>query len=90
MIYELKIYDALCETKKFTINGIDADDDDFGYSEDASPEIAEPYCCGNRMFYPNQITQEVLDKYRINITEAVEIQNELMLKLSWGECGLCS
>ena len=90
MNHKIKVFKALCACEEFIINGIEAYTDDFGYGEDVGSEYAEPYCCGNRKFLPKQITQETLDKYKITLTEANQIQNELIEKLSWGSCGWCS
>lgn len=83
-------YDALpCELMKFTINGIDADKNDFGTSYDADSDNAEEYGCGNHIFESKNPTQKVLDKYGISVEEYSEICDELTEKLHVGSCGWC-
>jgi len=90
MELKLTFLSALCSTGEFEINGIDADIDDFGEKCDRSPETAEDYSCGDMQFTPKLATQEVLDKYKINLTEYNEIANKLEEGLSFGCCGWCS
>lgn len=80
---------CLCALEKFEINGIKADYEDFGTKEDKAPELAEPYCCGNMRFTPKLATQEVLDKYKINVSEYNKICDKLDC-LSFGSCSWCS
>lgn len=40
MEYKIEVFRCYCATELFTINGIDADSDDFGFSQDDSPEDA--------------------------------------------------
>lgn len=89
MELEIKCYSALCELEKFKINGIEADHKDFGTKMDTSPALAEPYCCYNMQFIPKLATQEVLDKYKINVEEYNQICKELDC-LSFGYCHWCS
>ena len=89
MKLELEVYSALCATETFKINNIDADNDDFGNSYDASPETAEDYGCGNRVFKSKLATQEVLDRYKISVDEYNEVCEQLQDKLSFGNCGWC-
>lgn len=62
-----------CELVVFTINGKDADSEDFG----------------DMHFDPKPSTKEVLDKYHITETEYNTICNELEDKLWVGRCGWC-
>jgi hypothetical protein len=83
-------YDALpCACAVFTINGIDADSDDFGNSQDTNPAIAEPYGCGNSQFMPKLPTDKVLKKYKINLAQYAEICDKLQTALNVGACGWC-
>lgn len=90
MKLEFDVYDALCEMRVFEINDIVADYEDFGEKFDRSPESAADYSCGNMCFTGKLATQEVLDKYKINITEYNEIVEKLEEGLSFGCCGWCS
>lgn len=90
MKVELEVYDALCETKVFKVNDVDADWCDFGDKFDHDRENAEPYCCGDMRFVAGTATQAILDKYKINIDEFNQICEMLSDKLSWGNCGWCS
>lgn len=47
MNYKIKAYNSLCALEEFTINGIEADYEDFGIRKDIDENNAEPYCCGN-------------------------------------------
>jgi hypothetical protein len=83
-------YDSLpCSLEKFTINGIDAHYNDFGDSCDVSSHEAEPYGCGDYRFIPKMPTDEVLEKYSINLKEYAEICNMLECALHVGSCGWC-
>jgi hypothetical protein len=83
-------YHALpCSCETFTINGMDADKDDFGSSCDMDPDNAEQYGCGNRIFIPQMPTDEVLEKYSINLREYAEICAKLQDMLAVGTCGWC-
>lgn len=78
-----------CHLEVFTINGKDADQDDFGVIFDHNEEIREPYGCGDMYFDSKPSTKEVLDKYRITEEEYHNICNELECKLCVGSCGWC-
>ena len=87
--FEIQIYGALCATSIFKINEIDADSCDFGSGYDESPEPAEDYACGNRVFEKIVATNEVLEKYKITEADYEKIADELVEKLSFGCCGWC-
>jgi hypothetical protein len=89
MELKLEVYGSLCSTKEFSINGVEAEYEDFGEKYDHSPDEAEDYACGNMKFTANRATQEILDKYKINITEYNEVCEQLEQKLSFGSCGWC-
>jgi hypothetical protein len=83
-------YDSLpCELMTFIINGIEADEDDFGNSYDADSENAEEYGCGDHVFESKLPTQKVLDKYKISTDEYSKICDALTEKLHVGPCGWC-
>ena len=87
---EIKPYHGLpCALEVFTINGEKAQESDFGEGRDDSPESAEDYACGDHQFHPKLPTQEVLDKYKINLSEYAEICGKLESALSVGSCGWC-
>jgi len=86
----IKPYGALCELKKFTINGIDAVYEDFGEKYDHEPTHAEDYCCGDMRFEAKNSTLEILDKYFIDEDEYDKICGELGDALDFGSCGWCS
>ena len=88
MTLKLKGADYCCDLEEFKINGIRADEDDFGSKKDLAPR---PDCsCGNLQFIPDPPTQEVLNQYKITVEEYEEICNQLKKVLSIGYCGLCS
>ena len=80
---------ALCALGTFEINGIQADEEDFGEHYDTNPELAEDYCCYNMKFFSKPATQEVLDKYGITLQEYHEVCDKLDEELSFGNCGWC-
>lgn len=86
----LEVLKGYCALKAFEINGVSAEYRDFGNKEDADPPN-EAYCgCSDMRFTPILPTQEVLDKYGINVTEYKEICDMLGSKLSFGACNLCA
>ena len=89
MKLELEFGKAFCYTPLFSINGIDADRNDFGTQDDLAPYDAEPYGCGNMTFTPKSATSEVLEKYKINEVEYAIVANQLAVGLSFGCCGCC-
>ena len=89
MKYIIEAYEALCKLATFTVNGIDAEYDDFGEKNDTDMENAEDYGCGNMEFTPKPATDEVLSKYKISVGEYNTIAEELKDKLSFGQCSWC-
>ena len=75
-----------CSIKHFSINGIDADINDFGMQYDRDPL---PCGCGNMEFTRIPSYEPVLHKYKIKEAEYNEICNKLEEDLSFGECDLC-
>ena len=88
MTYKIVVPESLCYCEIFVINGIKADEDDFGNGADDG--YGENYCCEDRVFAPRLATQEILNKYNINLNEYNTIANELVGKLSFGACCMCS
>lgn len=89
MELKLEIYGSLCSTSIFTINGLAANEFEFGKSYDANPDEAEEYGCGNRKFKRIASTEKVLTKYNISEEEYIKIAEQLEDKLSFGNCGWC-
>ncbi len=89
MKLELEFGSALCYCPLFRINGIDAEERDFGSGSDESPDTAEDYCCGNRVFRGMPSTPELLSKYKITEAEYKEVVSQLEKGLSFGRCGWC-
>ena len=85
----LEFYNALCETFRFSINGVVAKHEDFGDKYDRCPDDADYYCCGNMVFTPKTPTSEILNKYNISVDEYNEICHKLEDGLSFGACGWC-
>lgn len=96
-------YDALpCCAKTFIINDIEADIDDFGFSEtsnhvwdDFGFEDLDRWGCRDRVWYTwlkdgeGESWEPVLKKYGINKEELWEITDMLESLLSIGNCGWC-
>jgi len=94
MDLKLEIFNALCSTKEFYINGIMAESEDFGDKADMGthpPDADEydRYGCIDMQFTPKPATQEVLDRYNITKEEYDEIACQLAEGLSFGNCGWC-
>ena len=87
----IKAYDLFpCRLKIFTINGKNADQNDFGYACDHDSGNAEPNTCSNMQFDFKFITKEILDKYNITEEEYRIICYELKCVLREGYCNWCS
>ena len=90
MKLELEIFSSLCSARVFTINGVEADVEDFGEKYDRNPENAEDYSCANMQFTRLPAVSSVLKKYSINAEEYNFVAETLENGLSFGCCGLCS
>ena len=92
MDVEIETYSALpCTTKRFYINGISADTDDFGYITDTDPDNAPDYGCGCMEFIPSDDKmRKAMEKYSISAYEFRTVQYMLEDKLYVGSCGWCS
>jgi hypothetical protein len=90
LVLIIEPYNSLpCSLETFTINGMDADESDFGSTVDMDSENAEQYGCGDRQFAPEMPTDEVLEKYSINLKDYKEVCNGLQNALAVGNCGWC-
>ena len=89
MILLLEFGDSLCYTFTFIINGVSADEDDFGEKYDRDSENAEDYGCGDMQFTRIAYTVDVLDKYTIDKAQYDEVCERLEQGLSFGSCGWC-
>lgn len=90
MKIEIMTHHALpCSTKIFKINGINADQYDFGDMEDGG---VENYACQNMHFVPNyskEYRQAAMLKYGITNEEYLGVCERLRDELYVGECGWC-
>ena len=78
----------------FTINGIDADYEDFGEKYDRGsgydyPNPCFDQICENMQFTGIPPTPGILEKYHITGGEYDEIVQKLTEGLSFGFCGMC-
>lgn len=89
MTLEIKPFHGLpCELEVFTINGINADVDDFGKVIFNHGSCMENECgCEFQYKLP---TDDVIAKYGITLDEYGEITSELNDKLYVYRCGWCS
>ncbi len=89
MKLEIETRSALpCRLLKFTVNGKEAFDDDFGYSETYGD--VDAYECSN-VFTPYEIVSpDILEKYEISKGEYHQIGEKLKEKLRVTDCGWCS
>ena len=90
MELKIKTHHALpCRAEVFTINGKNAEQNDFGDMYDHHAQDAEPYACADMHFDPKPPTKEVLNRYKITDKEYYDICNELESELYVGRCGWC-
>ena len=89
MKFEHQRCDALCSMKTLVINGILADETEFGEKYDRDSENAEDYGCEDMQFTRVDAKPEVLAKYGINEQEYSEVCDVLETDLSFGSCGWC-
>lgn len=81
-------YDALpCQTSIFFVNGITADEYDFGNMNFDYSDV--DLGCTGVQFIPKKSTPEVLEKYKITKADYKDICEILMKKLDVGDCGWC-
>jgi hypothetical protein len=86
--FEYKARSEYCSMEKFIINGINADELDFGRKL-CDSENVEEYACEDMQFIRIDAKPEVLVKYKINEKEYSKVCDVLESKLSFGSCGLC-
>ena len=82
-----------CELEIFTINGINANQRDFGKTYDAEKDNAENYCCGCMMFErcKDRVDKKTtMEKYSLSWEEYDEICELLEEVLYVGYCSWCS
>ena len=89
MKFEHSVYSSLCSMERFVINGIHADESDFGEKYDRDSENAVDYGCGDMQFTRVDAKPEVLAKYGIDEKEYSEVCDVLESDLSFGFCGWC-
>jgi len=89
MKLKIESYSALCALRKFSINNINADMDDFVDQYDHAPHLAEDYACGDMRADIKPTSEDVLTKYGITINEYNEIAEKVAEKVSFGCCGWC-
>lgn len=81
--------DLPCELEVFTINGIKADRDDFGFLVGYCGEY-EDYSCSNRVFVINESKkEETMLKYRLTEVEYDMVCSELRSECYIDECNYC-
>lgn len=97
MEYVAKVYSALCSLSEFTINGIDADLDDFvdkyddyGDNDDYNADEIEECGCYNMTGDVKEATVGVMLKYNINRDEYVIIAKDIADKVSFNRCNWCN
>ena len=77
-------FDALpCVLKIFTINGKEADSDDFGSTFDHINGEKEVYGCCNMYFEPNPSAKEILHKKKIEICISKRIGLKARFNNKW-------
>lgn len=79
-----------CGTDVFSINGVNAWEDDFGELLDVAPYKAPEFGCGDKRFVRYEhIDSAVLERYHITESEHEEIIRRLESELHFGFCALC-
>ena len=81
MKIETKIYNSLCKTSTFRINGIEVDKYDFVIKCDHSPENSKGRGCGDMRADIIPATDKVLKKYQISLSEYNNIAKQVSEKL---------
>lgn len=84
----LKIMKWYCATDTFSINGILADENDFGEKSDTGYDDMGTYC-SNMQFEGKEPSLEILAKYSISESEYHQIVSKLEEGLSFGCCNAC-
>lgn len=88
---EIETYKSLpCRTKAFRVNGIDADINDFGETDDTGRCNVTECGCGCMEFVSNNSKMnDAMQRYNVSEDEFHEVQKRLELSLCVGECSLC-
>lgn len=87
----IKPFDALpCKLETFTINGKEAESEDFGFTIDPFEGDKEPGSCIDMHFESIPPKPEVLKCYNITTDEYDVICKKLEEKLCVGECIWCT
>lgn len=89
MKLECKAYKGMCKLAFFTINGIEADEADFGSHYDRMPKTGNSCACKDMKFIPKNPTVKVLEKYTLSINEYEQVCDKLDKELSFGACCFC-
>lgn len=78
-----------CHLEVFTINGINADREDFGYLDGCCGEY-EDYSCSNCVFVIDESKkEEAMLKYHLTEVEYDMVCSELRSECYIDECGYC-
>lgn len=91
-LYKIEFGEAFCYCREFTVNGKDADYEDFGEKYDRDPDDAPDYCCADMRFtrYTDKAkVAKCCKKYGITVEQYAKICEELEKGLSFGSCGWC-
>ena len=86
----IETYGALCNLETFTINNVEADEDDFVEKWDTDTDNAQEYGCGSMQAFVLPVTENVLKKYGIMESVYIEIAEDVAEALSFGACGWCT
>lgn len=86
---ELEAYGSLCSLQTFTINGIEAEEEEFVEKYDHCPDEAEDYGCGDMRAEIIEASENVLERYKISIEDYNEIAEKVSELVSFGSCGWC-
>ena len=86
--YKMKTID--CSVVEFEINGVQAYEGDFVIGFDRAPWMAdEPGSCGDMQADIKPASAKVLEKYKIDEEEYMEIAGEVAGRISLGYCEMC-
>lgn len=77
-----------CSLEVFTVNGVNADFEDFGYMGDY--EDCYKSCCNKVFMVDESLCPTTTKKYGITESQFYEIASILEDKLISGECNLCN
>lgn len=89
MKLEIEFYDTFCATKKFLINDIPAQVEEFGVQYDDEHENVKGYGCSNMRFYRDEPDPITMEKYHLSESEWEALCDLLEENLSFGTCSYC-